>query len=376
MLKGRTLRTMSRILFFWKVKKKHKGKAFSKFTSTSMPGNLVKLLLILFFVIIVHTLAITYFEDLSLGDSAWLSVTSITTVGYGDFSATTLEGRLTTIILIYIIGIWLLAQLAGNFLDFRADKRDRMTRGLWRWKEMSEHILIINTPSTDGDRYLVRLIQQIKQTPKIEYLPIEIATSAYPNGLPDKLRQMDVVHHHIDISSTLDLDILNIGSSKYVLVLCQDETDVRSDSLTLDMLDRIKQYDTNHFVLAECILDENRKRFQRLGADAVIRPVRGYPELIVRALSAPGTERVLENLFTHDGASAKRFDVSLSDKKWKDIACNLISSGVGTPLGFVTNDDEVITNPHFERIIDGKALLVMVSDDVDFSDEMMQKTLA
>lgn len=367
---------MSSIFYFLKARKKPKGKAFSKFTNTSMPLKLVKLLLILFIVILIHTFAISYFENLSLVDSAWLSVTSITTVGYGDFSASTIEGRITTTILIYIIGIWLLAQLAGDFLDFRADKRDRMIKGLWRWKEMSEHILIINTPSTDGDRYLIRLIQQIKETPIIESLSIEIATSEYPNGLPDELRQMDVVHHHIHTSSPLDLNSLNIKSAKYVLVLCQDESDVRSDSITLDMLDRIKQYDCDIFILAECILDENRNRFQRLGADAVIRPVRGYPELIVRALSAPGTERVLENLFTHDGASAKRYNVLLKDKKWKDIACKLISVGMGTPLGFITHDDEVVTNPHFERTIDGKALLVMVSDEIDLSNEIMQKTLA
>lgn len=93
-------------------------------------------------------------------------------------------------------------------------------------------------------------------------------------------------------------------------------------------------------------------------------------------MSAPGTERILENLFTHDGASAKRYDVALSGAQWKDIACKLISVGVGTPLGYITNEGEVITNPHYERTIDGKALLVMVSDEVEFSNEMMQKTLA
>lgn len=80
-----------------------------------MPTKLARLLAILFLVIFIHTVAIHYFEGLSLSDSAWLSFTSITTVGYGDFSAKTVEGRVTTIILIYIVGIWLLAQLAGDF---------------------------------------------------------------------------------------------------------------------------------------------------------------------------------------------------------------------------------------------------------------------
>lgn len=367
---------MSRVLFFWKNKKKHKSNGFSKFTNASMPIKLAKLLGILFLVMSIHTIAIYYFENLNFIDSVWLSFTSITTVGYGDFSASTLEGRIATIVLIYIIGIWLLAQLAGDFLDFRADKRERMIRGLWRWKEMSDHILIINTPSTEGDRYLIRLIEQIKQTPEIDTLPIEIATTSYPDGLPNDLRRMDVVHYHIDISSTVHLEDLNIEEAKYIIVLCHNEVDVRSDSMTLDMLDRIKQYDCDPFIVAECILDENRQRFQRLGADAVIRPVRGYPELIVRALSAPGTERVLENLFTHDGASAKRFDIQLTGVKWKDIACKLISVGAGTPLGFISKDGEVITNPFYEDTVDTEALLVMVNDEANFSAEAMLKALA
>ncbi len=367
---------MNRVLFFWRYRKRQKSKGFSKLTNTSMPGKLAKLLGILLLVISVHTLIIYYFEGLSFIDSAWLSFTSITTVGYGDFSASTLEGRIATIVLIYIIGIWLLAQLAGDFLDFRADKRERMIRGLWRWKEMSDHILIINTPATEGDRYLIRLIEQIKQTPEIDTLPIEIATTAYPEGLPNALRQMDVVHYHIDISSTVQLEDLNVEAAKYIIVLCQNEADVRSDSLTLDMLDRLNQYACDPFIIAECMLDENRKRFHRLGADAVIRPVRGYPELIVRALSAPGTERVLENLFTHDGASAKRYDVRLNGIKWKDIACKLISAGAGTPLGFISRDGEVVTNPFYEDTIDATALFIMVNDKTDLSAEAMQRALA
>jgi len=367
---------MNRVIFYWRNRKKRKSKGFSKLTNVSMPIKLTKLLAILFLVITVHSLAIYYFEGLSYVDSVWLSFTSITTVGYGDFSASTLEGRVATIVLIYIIGIWLLAQLAGDFLDYRVDKRERMIRGLWRWKEMSDHILIINTPSTEGDRYLIRLIEQIKQTPGIDSLPIEIATTAYPDGLPNDLRRMDVVHYHTDISSAVHLENLNIKAAKYVIILCQDEGDVRSDSLTLDMLDRIKQYDCDPFIVAECILDENRNRFQRLGADAVIRPVRGYPELIVRAISAPGTERVLENLFTHDGASAKRYDIQLTGAMWKDIACALISAGAGTPLGFISINGEVITNPFYEDTIDAVALIVMVNDEAYFSDEALQKVLA
>ncbi|ODS24597.1 hypothetical protein AB835_03175 [Candidatus Endobugula sertula] len=116
-----------------------------------------------------------------------------------------------------------------------------MIKGLWRWKAMSDHILIINTPSVGGDRYLIRLIEQIKQTPEIDALPIKIATHSYPNGLPNELRRMGVVHYHIDVSSTVHIDNLNISHASYIILLCQDENDVRSDSFAYSTEDDHRQ---------------------------------------------------------------------------------------------------------------------------------------
>lgn len=228
---------------------------------------------------------------------------------------------------------------------------------------MSDHIVIINTPSTGGDRYLTRLITQIKQTPDLAALPVQIATHAYPEGLPDALRKMDVVHCHIDPGNSVQVNDLNIATASYIVILCQDENDLRSDSLTLDILDRINHQQNHAFIVAECIADDNRERFKRLQANAVIRPIRSYPELVVRALSAPGTECVLENLFTHGGSSTRRFDVRLHQIQWQAVACKLIQANIGTPLGFINDSGEVITNPDGNTVITGCALLIMVNDN-------------
>ncbi|ODS24101.1 hypothetical protein AB835_05045 [Candidatus Endobugula sertula] len=142
------------------------------------------------------------------------------------------------------------------------------------------------------------------------------------------------------------------------------------------MLDRINSETQQPFIIAECILDDNRERFQRLGANAVIRPIRTYPELVVRSLSAPGTERVLENLFTHDGTSTKRFDIQLQQIRWQDIACKIISAGLGTPLGFITMDGRVITNPNHDDEVSTYALLIMVGEDKIVSSDMISVVLS
>lgn len=362
-------------VFFSRKKRRRRINEMSKIASRSFPKNLARLFGLLVLIIFCHTLAMHFLEGLSYAEALWLSFTTITTVGYGDVSAVTLEGRLATVLLIYVLGIWLMAQLVGEFLDFRADKREQKVRGLWRWKNMADHILIINTPSVGGDRYLIRLIEQIRLTPGLSDKAIQIVSREYGRGLPERLKMLDVVHRHLDSNQTVDLDAVNIAEASYVIILCQDESDVRSDSVTLDVLDKVCQSGDNPYIVAECTLDENRSRFERLGANTVIRPVRGYPELIVRAMSAPGTEKVLEDLFTHHGASTKRIDMSVSGKKWKDIACKIIVNGLGTPLGYIAESGEVVTNPDCDEIVEAVALLVMAGEEILHS-KTIEKVIA
>ena len=139
-------------------------------------GYIAFLLLVL---VLVHTGAMMWLEGMVFGDALWLSVTTVTTVGYGDLSATTWEGRLVTTICLYAIAISLMAQLAGEFIDYRLLSQDRKTRGQWLWGDMKDHILIINTPDEDTVRYLSQLIEQIRITPDLEHYPIQILTRKF-----------------------------------------------------------------------------------------------------------------------------------------------------------------------------------------------------
>jgi Ion channel. len=88
-----------------------------------------KLFLLLAGLIAVHASAMVYFEGFSPGDALWLSITTATTVGYGDLSAGTWQGRLITVICIYFFAISVLAELAAEFIESRAQtleaKRNR-----------------------------------------------------------------------------------------------------------------------------------------------------------------------------------------------------------------------------------------------------------
>ncbi len=348
--------------YFINRNKSKRLKKLAKQTQNTISQRLQYLLLKLLIILSLHIVAMMLFEQLPLNQALWLTLTTVTTVGYGDISASSLLGQASTVILLYILGIWMLAQLAGEYLEFRMDRRERMTKGFWSWNKMNDHIVIVNAPDKNSEQFLVRLISQFRATPSLADKPVILATNVFPGELPKSLADMGAVYKNVDTSLGEFFFDVSISEASYVLFLAQDALDPRSDSLTLDLLDQFEQLDFKALVAVEAVQDSNFKRFKAMGANSVLRPIRAYPELIVRALSAPGTERILEDLFTHFGASIHRYDIDVSDMLWKNIACKLIEREMGTPLGYIDQQGEVKTCPPAGESISAKAILLMARD--------------
>lgn len=345
------------------LKKKNSRRQFRKQVHLHDTGDLKKRLVFLAGVIGFHSLAMVFFEDLNWWQAFWLTMTSASTTGYGDISAATFWGQFSTVVLIYGMGITLLAQIASDYVEIRLSRKEMRIKGRMRWDDMQNHILIINTPQYDSERYLELLVDQICQTPELVDVPIQILTEAFPDGLPLTLRSQGVVHHTGDALEDGMLESAGAHTAKYIIVLCRDNQEIHSDSLTFDILHRIKALNSTAFIMAEAVNDSNRPRFKDAGAKAVIRPVRAYPEMLVRSLIAPGTEQVLEDLFRHQGDHTIRLNVALHNIAWAEVVTTLIQKDIGTALGYVHKDGSIVTHPQAKSTIDAEGLIVLINYD-------------
>jgi voltage-gated potassium channel len=345
------------------LKKKNSRRQFRKKVHLHEAGDLKKRFLLLAGVIALHSIAMIFFEDLNWWQAFWLTMTSASTTGYGDISAATFWGQFSTIVLIYGMGITLLAQIASDYVEIRLMRKEMRIKGRVKWDDMQNHILIINTPKYDAERYLGLLINQISLTPELEDIPIQILTTAFPEGLPIELRSHGVVHHTGDALEDGMLESAGAHKAKYIIVLCKDTQDSDSDSLTFDALHRIKALQSPAFIMTEAINDSNRPRFKAAGAKAVIRPVRAYPEMLVRSLIAPGTEQVLEDLFRHQGDHTIRLNVHLSGVTWAEVVTTLIQKDIGTALGYVRKNGDIVTHPQTFATIEAEGLIILINDD-------------
>lgn len=225
---------------------------------------------------------------------------------------------------------------------------------------MKNHIVIINTPLHGGSQYFLRLCSQIRAVPGYESIPIQILTRQYPEGLPPEMRDAGLVHYHGSGNDPQALRAVNVIDAKYIIVLAPDESDPDSDSATFNIAHRLSELKLCHRVTLECVRDEDRHRYTDLGIRTVIRPVRTYPEIMVRAVVSPGSEKVLEDLFNYQQDHPHRYELPLDDLTWADIVSALIRHGIGTALAYIDSEDRVVCHPEANDEVEGKGLIVLV----------------
>jgi voltage-gated potassium channel len=307
----------------------------------------------------LHVLAMMAYEEMSAFEGFWLTLTTLFTVGYGDLAAKTFEGRWATILLLYLGGIFTLANLASQWFEWRADAKDRKWRGLWRWR-MKDHLLILNSPSDHPAAYFERLLQQLRQTPRFADCPVLIVTRAFEGGMPESLARLGAAH-----IAAWGLDFYALrdaapGAARAIAVLAKSETEPTADSITLDAVTRIRALGGQTHLVVECLDERNRERMVKAGASAVVRPTRVYPEIMARALAHPGSEKVLEEILDAGGAECTRIDIAW-EGAWKDLVRRLADADVGTALGYESASGAVTVNPSQGQQVSTRAVFALVN---------------
>lgn len=213
-------------------------------TQSHLPmGGLIRnrmrrLFVILGCLLITQILIIWAAEPLTLFEAAWMTMTTLVTVGYGDFAPETTVGRLSTILLMFISAITLLTLIVSDYIEYRFYRRERILTGRWIYN-MKDHIVIINTPRSGGEQYFMRFASQIRSVPEYHTVPIMLLTRQFPGGLPAELSDCGMVHFHGAGNDPEALKAVHAGSAKHIIVLAADESDPFSDSLTFDIAHRL-----------------------------------------------------------------------------------------------------------------------------------------
>lgn len=343
-------------------------------TEKTIKRSVMRTGLVMLALIALHASLMVFLEGMTLWQGIWLTLTTITTVGFGDMAPATPLGQAATIGLIYFCGITLMTFLISDYVDFRIARREKIRSGLWNWN-MEEHILIINSPKYNSEDYFIRLISQIRENSDYADTPIQLLNTDFPTGLPDFLRELGAVHVHGTPSNPADLKMAGAERAKHIVVLARNEYASDSDSFTFDVAHRLNELHACHKTIIECVIDENRQRMKDLGVKSVLRPIRNYPEIIVRSMDAPGSEVIIEDMFTRANDHPHRYPVWLEGEPWADVVNALVQANLGTALGYVTKDGDVVAHPNGKDHVHAQSLIVLVKTDLQPEEKQVTQAL-
>lgn len=329
--------------------------------------HLNSLLKILLYIVCVHSAVFWAFEPTNLFDSIWVTIISISTIGYGDISATTYIGKLTTMFL-GLGGIFVLAASAEAFVSLRLDSKVAKREGKWGWK-LEDHIVIANIPNNYSTDDVIRLIESIRKIPEFTAKRIQILTNKYSGtSMPDDIFGLgDVVFYDGLPSRASSLEAINVDKASHVVILSlYDDND--PDGYTFDVIRRIRDINKDVNILVQCQKDSERSRLKKAGANSCIRPIRAYPEIIAHVMSHNSIMvSFIEDLMSKEGDELNLIKLNeqyqMINVQWKDVIEKLSSNNRGLALGYVSQLGEVVFRPPLNGYINIHSLILLEYSD-------------
>ena len=271
----------------------------------------------------------------------WWVMTTVTTIGYGDYVPRTVPGMIYGIFL-YLFGIGLIGIILGKIVDFFTYYGRLKMEGKLDYTG-KDHFLIIGWS------------RSVQQTIEEILLSLDVTSDVV---LIDSLKEAPFKHerfHYIQGDPT-DKKILRkagIDKTRSVSIFASGNySDVLMDGKTLLVASSIERYavenEVDIYTIAEIVNQNHVEMFMHAGVNEFVLSNEGFPHLMAKALLNHGSTRLFMELLNHTyGENIWEIKPSASWKTYRDAFDSLRERGAnliaeGSDFSIVRRLDEAI----------------------------------
>ncbi len=320
------------------------------------------LLLALAVSIVGNTLNFYFFERVidhppGIWDSLWYSVISITTIGYGDFSSTTVGARIGTTVFIVIIGLAAFTTSVGLLVDWIVELRDRERSGMGK-SDARGHLLIVNFPGESRVRQVIAEFLTDDQhkdrevvivADGLERLPFVLGNVSFVRGSP--LEEETFRRAGID-------------DAAQAIILSTGYNDPRSDSFVASVAFVVENMNPHINIVAECLDSKHAALFSQSDQVSLVYALSLVTNLLVQEAQDPGVAIVTQAITSNEvegNLSTTKVEGEIGPNGSYDfIAARLLDNGVNL-VGIVRGDDVILNFHNIPCIVDD--ILVYIDSD-------------
>ncbi|MFV9646731.1 MAG: potassium channel family protein [Desulfobacterales bacterium] len=318
-------------------------------------GNIIRALILLGLVLLIGTAGYAVIEGWKILDAIYMTVITITTVGYGEVRAVSPTGRVFTIALI-CMGMGIIAYTLGMVAQVMVELQVRSIFGRKKLglkiKSIKNHYVLC------GYGRIGRIISQELKASRIPLLVID--------SNPDSkqgLEQQDIPYIIDDATSEDVLIEAGIERAKGLISV------VLSDADNLFITMTARGLNPGLFILARAEEEKSHKKLLRAGANRVVLPYLIGGQKMAHTITKPAVADFLE-LTVHD----KSIELEMGEVLVKDRSrlkgVTLADSGIRQEMNVIIvairkENGEMAFNPSSETRIETGDTLIALGPDND-----------
>lgn len=292
--------------------------------------------------ILGNALSFYWFEDqdgATFGDALWYSVISITTIGYGDYYATTTGARIGTLIFIVVFGLATFSVAMSFGIDWISEGIEKGRHGMSEI-HAADHIIIVNFPSPAR---VTELIEELKSHPDHEAREIVIV-SDHIDRLPFDDKNVLFVRGPVLEQETYER--AKINSARMVIVLATDYGDANSDAVVASAVAVVESLNRDVYSVAECLNYKHRMLFASVNTNALVYSMRVTGNLLSLEAHDRGVSQLVNKMTSSRRGAATLYSAKVdapdAATSYREMAKRLLDQDIHL-LGVQRNEESVIT---------------------------------
>ena len=274
-------------------------------------------------------------ENWTIMDSLYMTVITLSTIGYGEVNPVSQPGRVFTLVLI-VMGVGFFLYVIGNVVQFLVEGRIRLILGRHKLdkqiSQLNNHYIVCGYGRM-GRAFCRYLIQK-----GLNFVVIE--------KNEDRIPVMNTDHVlYISGEATVEENLLTAGIQRASNLIATLGTD--ADNVFLVLL--AKGLNPGIYVVARASQNTSKKPLDTAGADVVVSPFDIGARRMAHAILRPNVIRFLEHAFADESADIHIEEIPVADSS-KLVDVTLQEAGIRQNynliiLSIIKKDGEMLFNP-------------------------------
>lgn len=259
--------------------------------------------------------------DISKGDNPfWWAIVTMTTVGYGDFSPETPEGRVFAVFIMFA-GITLVSLLTASISSIFVAQKIREGKGLEKLN-ISDHIVLCGWNSNTGN--LMNSIQKLNHEKHLDLVLVNELSEEEVNQIKSRFTKLNILFVSGDYTQEETLLKASVTTSNTVIIIPNNinNEDGLHDEKTIFATLTIKSIDSSIRVVAYLLERKNLTHIKRAEADEVVISDDFSLNILASHVVDPGVPQLSNHLVNADSSSRfvrKQIPSNFVGKEYGDL---------------------------------------------------------